>query len=286
LAALPDIVIALGLLVGFLVAYGMLYSYSYSLGPVLRGVAWFLNNLKVNVWFISVNVGEWLGKELLKLDRAVMHVLGSFAASMDSVIGAFLHANAQLFEQLARTIEGLSADTLTVLRTIRTETITRLTRGAIAAVNARVRALQAYAHAVDARLRAAQRALTHTLAVVRRSVAVTLPGRIAHVGSRVGRLERSARAQAKRLTRVEKLLSGAAVAALVATALTRLGLNWIRCSNVKRTGRAVCGMDTRLLDTLLLDAATLTVAFNLEEFAEALQAVTEQAADLIHDLAA
>jgi hypothetical protein len=64
--------------------------------------------------------------------------------------------------------------------------------------------------------------------------------------------------------------------------LKRLGLSWLRCPRVGKVGKTVCTMNPGLLESLLLDAALLTVAFNLEDFARELQSVTEDAAGLIN----
>jgi len=54
---------------------------------------------------------------------------------------------------------------------------------------------------------------------------------------------------------------------------------------VKKTGESICKMDSNLLDSLLLDAAALTVAFDLVTFAREVQAITEVVADEIHKFA-
>ena len=116
-------------------------------------------------------------------------------------------------------------------------------------------------------------------------VTVTLPHAIAHVGARVGSLERSVPRLNRRVTALEKKWALPAVVAVVSTALARLGLRWLRCGNVKKTGESICKMDANLLESLLLDAAALAVAFDLVTFAKDVQAITETVADEIHKFA-
>jgi hypothetical protein len=284
--ALPDIVIGLGLLVGFLAAYGMLYGYNYSLGPVLRGIAFFLNNLKVNVWFISVNVGAWLGKEFIRLDHAIQHILGAFVQTMDRLLGLFFHANARLVEQIAQWIDGIGRDTVTVIHSLGAGRIKKAVGAAVAPLRAQI------AH-VNSLLSTARATIKHDLAIAQKQIraaihatTVALPRSIGRVGGRVGHLERDLVNKGKRIKSLEKKLTVAGLTGLVTAVLVRkLGLGWLRCNNVGRAGRAVCGMDSSLLEALLLDAAALTVAFNLEEFARELQTVTGEAARLIHNFA-
>lgn len=128
-------------------------------------------------------------------------------------------------------------------------------------------------------------ARVHALEARVTALATATAGAIAHPIPRIGQLEREVAEHAKRLRKAEKALAGVGAAALVLTALKRLGLGWLRCSNVGKTGKAVCGLNPSVLEALLLEAATLTIAFNLEDFAEQMQAVTQEAADVIHNWA-
>lgn len=81
-----------------------------------------------------------------------------------------------------------------------------------------------------------------------------------------------------RLSRVEKLLGVAAFAGLLVRALERLGLKWLRCGNVTKAGRRVCGMDPSLLDSLLLDTLVVAGALSLVEFAKEVQGIEQEVA--------
>lgn len=112
----------------------------------------------------------------------------------------------------------------------------------------------------------------------------TLPKELARVTSRVGHVEKTLSGLRGHAGRIEALLGATAVATLVAAALSRLGLRWLRCGNVKKTGKAVCGMDGDLLSDLLLGVATLTVGLNIVTFAEEMGEVVEEVAADIHRL--
>src|SRR5262249_54450364 len=70
---------------------------------------------------------------------------------------------------------------------------------------------------------------------------------------RIGRLEREAPADAKRIGQLTRRFAPAAVAALVAAQVARLGFGWVRCSRVGKAGRAACGMNDDLLESLIAD---------------------------------
>lgn len=55
----------------------------------------------------------------------------------------------------------------------------------------------------------------------------------------------------KKLSWVQKIGLTGAAAATVALGVERLGLNWIKCENNKKVGKAICGLPAHLLDGLL-----------------------------------
>lgn len=81
----------------------------------------------------------------------------------------------------------------------------------------------------------------------------------------------------RRLKRLERLTAAGVAAGAVALALGRLGLGWIRCRNVTKAGKRLCGMDTALLDELLLGTVAIIGAASVVEFAKGLQAIEDEA---------
>lgn len=100
-----------------------------------------------------------------------------------------------------------------------------------------------------------------TIARVRplsRAVAVDIPADIAGLRERTEALGRSIENAWRAIRSREKLILGAGAAALLATALRRIGGSWLMCRNANLLGRGACRMDTSLVDALL--AGTLIVA--------------------------
>lgn len=108
----------------------------------------------------------------------------------------------------------------------------------------------------------------------------------AHAGSialpwvEVPKLTRRANAQAKRLTRIEKLLGVAAASALVARAF-RISTTCVRDGNVGKLARRLCGLDSLLMDALLLDTVLIVGAISVVDFAEGLLAIEDEAVKIL-----
>lgn len=106
-------------------------------------------------------------------------------------------------------------------------------------------------------------------------------GTIALPFPRLGSLERRARAQAGRLGRVEHKLGALTFTALVAAALARLGAGWLRCTNTRRAGKALCGMDANLLESLLAGALIISGSFSIRDFALGMEQIGDEAVGAI-----
>ena len=63
--------------------------------------------------------------------------------------------------------------------------------------------------------------------------------------------------------------------------LARLGLKWTRCNNVGKAGRQLCGLDTSLLDELLLDTVAILGTVSIVAFAHDLQGVTDESVNIM-----
>lgn len=70
-------------------------------------------------------------------------------------------------------------------------------------------------------------------------------------------------------------------AALVVTAIAKLGFDWIRCSKLRRFGPRICNIDGSLLDTLLLGTAAIFGTISLVTMAEAMVELEDELVPLV-----
>jgi len=127
---------------------------------------------------------------------------------------------------------------------------------------------------LDRAVARAEAQIAHYAHVVQHSIATTLP--------RLGNLERTAinaRSLPKWLKRhLVALLAGG----ILLRALSRIGLGWLKCRNVTKTAKRVCGLDKGFLDALLAGTILIAGTISLREFAKEVEDITEEASDLIH----
>jgi hypothetical protein len=74
----------------------------------------------------------------------------------------------------------------------------------------------------------------------------------------------------RRLRALENRAVGAVAVAAVAAALTRLGLNWIRCSNVAKVGKGICRAPLGWIESLLAGLVVVYGVVNIRTLAKEL----------------
>lgn len=213
---------------------------------------------------VNAHVEQWTADGLRSSERGIVYSINRFIDTAALLIGVPLAIALGLLE-LARYVVhqagrvATRVEVHTIVRPVKTvvKVVATVTKAQLQHLTARV-------HALEVRV-------AHAGRVAGAAIASPFP--------RLGRLERTVKADAKRLTKVERALAVGAAAAVTLAALKRLGLGWLRCGNVTRAGKAVCGLDGNLLDALLAEALLVTGTLSLVEFAKELQAIEHEVAD-------
>ena len=79
-------------------------------------------------------------------------------------------------------------------------------------------------------------------------------------------------------------IATAAFVAAVAVAVRRLGMNWVRCRNWKRIGKAVCGLPASRIDGLLAVLVGGLALADYRDLVREMQDVERVAAQEVVDL--
>jgi hypothetical protein len=227
----------------------------------------------------------WLGSrvtgDLHRIEQRVTNSLGNAADGLSARIGGVYHSAARLVEETGQKIE----DAYRLLGGV--AGIMELFvpyREVLALYHALAKAI-ARLHGSTKEQTKAINATTHTVTHVIKRIDtvqvraqaipadVVLPGELvplrAHVRAVEDRLARLWRwAQANKAV----VTTDAAVAA-VAVALPRLGVNWTRCANWRRIGRAVCGLPGGLVFEIFEAAIVSFAVLDICDFAAAAESV-------------
>jgi len=112
----------------------------------------------------------------------------------------------------------------------------------------------------------------------------TIPQDIAGLRARVREAENGVEHLWQRVRHLDRVTTGVLAGALVATALGRLGMGWLRCSNWRRIGRLGCRIPAGLLEGLLGDALEAFVVADLCDFMAALSTAVREVEPLLEGL--
>lgn len=254
------------------VLLGAQKAWKASAGALLRTVADALDVVSFRGIHLLGSLSSWVRKQ----DKRVESWLGKAAlASMDFATYMFQQA----WNTILWTVREIADLAVTVEQAIWTHKFTiakalitplrlfvdaqlRLVRKAIAVARDQTESLFGRAHkGID---------------YLTKQTSKAIPKQVGRVAARVGRLEKTLASPRWWRTHWETILTPAIAASIVATAFGRLGLRWLRCGNVKRTGRWLCGIPSDAL-AFLFDAATLAfLVTDICKLVTAMQAVAEK----------
>jgi hypothetical protein len=282
-------VAALGVVCVLMACLLLSYAYEHTFHVLLSKVAQVFIDATWNGPF-GIAIGfAFIGHALNSLDNAIRDGLYAGIQGTEwawhQTVGQF----AQLYHDLAHTVEQVSGGTLNALDWLRSNVLPEAIRLALNPVGTALAALQAqveqllhrtqpvvhdatkviYRDVPQALTKAEQAAIAAQVVVpaaVTKVIAIPQAG-IDYVGREAGALRRRVDELAKRLA--PSALGGVVAASVLGT----LGLGWLKCSNVGRVGRRVCGLDSRILDGLLAGLVAVLGGIGLLWFAAEVQAV-------------
>lgn len=224
---------------------------------------------------------------LKTLNREILNTIGAAAAKSEHTMGYMFHGVAMIQGWIARELVGLAVDVYAWADWFQHSHLPRWLKAAIYAAVPPLLIARLVRAAIDARLPHLLRttvintthSVTHTVVRVVRATAgaVAIPPWVIRLPWRIGHVERQLPGVWRRLRRLEKYLGATGAVALVTAAIAKLGLQWIRCANVTKAGRAACRTDGSLLDSLLADTLAIVSVMSVVEFADELRAIEEEA---------
>lgn len=270
--ALPELAALAALLAcAFLVM--LYYAYGYSIGAVMQLLVSMFRNLSFNLWLVG-NVGlGFIGDAIDGLDHAIRRAIGTGISETLSGWHYFLHVSAYSLTTMAHIIDSAFHDTYGALKTLREVTIPALLAAALAPLLRRLDWLEQQVAELPHNARVI---INQPLKVIEQRLAAVASAAIAVPLPRIGSLERELSALRDRLRSLERGGVVAAVGVVAGVMLSKLGLGWTRCSNVGKVARRLCGLDSLLLDALLIGTTAIVSSISLVEWAELMLEVEDE----------
>lgn len=266
----------------------ILWSWQATGGQLIKLTVALMQKATINVRFVHLNPFKYFIDALDGFDNAVSYAIGKLLIANQWAWNTFVHWQAVIWDKTTGVIGDLAHDTAKAFHVVRHSTIGMVLAGPVGLLLSRVGALEAKVKSLGDPAPAIVQKLTKVihaapdalspaeLSKVAKWVeahAPALPQAIANPWPRIRELEHDLRSQLDRIKSVPEKLTVAGIVGLTVAALSRAGLGWIRCSNVRDAGKAVCGMDRNILESLLADTALILGTVSLVEFAQGMQGV-------------
>lgn len=242
----------------------------------------------------------FIGDALLKVDNYVLEAIGTGIEQTEKGMHALLGAMTWLLQETADQLAGLAEDTSAALERLVQTWIPNQIRAFLKPYLGLLHTLQGelghllhapatIIHKTTQVLAPGLKALEGQVAKLEAKVAALATAGVAAnptpIIERVGAaapaipadIYRGIDSLWKDVKRIGKVLTPVGIVGLVAGALlATLKLPWLKCRNVDKAGRALCGMNTDVLEGLLAGLLALFGTFSLVEFAKYLLPIADE----------
>lgn len=264
---------AVGLLAlfGFVVLYGLLTAYKYTISVVLNWVAFVLAQVRIDAWRVHIAPFAFLSDAIKDADAYVAATIGAGALRCEKIAVRFFHAIAHLASLLGHLIGDLAVTMLHALQVLRHRIIPRLIHAAVSILRRLLAKLWKWVrHAFAAVLHRLLRFVKWA-----RHVVGSIVHRIAGIYKWARHAFGSVLHQIAGLFKLFRWLRGQLsvknLKRLLIAALFALGLEWLFALNVIRLVKRVVRWSHRFVDSLLYAFGKVDGNTTAEVFAKVAQ---------------
>jgi hypothetical protein len=263
------------------IALGLAVAWRNTIGALFEHLADVMDRVQFHAFGVHVRPLAPFSGGLRDLDWLIQNVLDVTVKGCEHATVWLFHSMISLWEWTSHEIARVSESAAQTIWRVTEHTIPNATRRALHHTDTRVAHERHSRSAALARTDSHVSALRDDVHAIGHATTVALPREIGRIRTREGFLEREFGGIRSRLRSLEGNLGAAAFAGLVITALGRIGLRWLRCGNVGKVGRRLCGMDPSLLESLLLDALVIGSLASVVEFAKDLRSIEDEAVSVM-----
>lgn len=228
----------------------------------------------------------WLGGKakapIHKIEQRLNSALASAAAGVELSIGKTWHALAYIVEQTGQVLIEAVRATAHIAWLVEVKYPLRALHYAATHVGARVKVIERTGTTVIREVKISRKQLG---AAVAAAVAAALhAGHLVitqhtdpfNLRAKIGHTWKQLRHLWARVSRLERITAGLGAVALVATALERMGLKWLRCPSLSRVGRKIgCG-GFGIIEEFLAPAFEAILVVDICRFARLSQALAHE----------
>lgn len=263
--------LTLGAVLVFIVCWGLHEGWNHTIGYGLRWIANQIDDVSVDVGVYTIRPFGFVADVFRSVDHRISHALAVAALNTESAVVSLWHLTAEVFWWSVHETKALALDTFHAMQYQITVTIPDAAKWARREA---VTVAHRLVHREAAIARAAEREIGH-VAHVAQAEAIAAGREAEHAldwsEAKVGQLERYIDGLDARVSRLAKRLTPSAIVALIgATIFTEFGLGWLRCNNVGRTGKRLCGLGLDALDALLVGTLAVEGTISLQSMANEL----------------
>jgi hypothetical protein len=258
-----------------IICYGLREAWGHTIGHGLRWLANEIEDVGISLgWFGSIHPFGFLASALRSVDHVVAHALAVAALNTENAATTMWHMTASVFWWTVHETKSLAVDTFHAIEHAVTVTVPDAAkwarREAVSEAHRLVHREAALRRAADAELRhlahVADADALHGIRAAEHALDWS-EAEVGHIGREINGLR-------ARLRAIERALSPAAIVALIgATIFKTFDLGWLRCSNVGRMGRFLCGLPLGLLEDLFAVEIIALVASDICDFANSVETI-------------
>ena len=275
----------LGTVLVFLVCLGLREGWDHTIGYGLRWIANKAEGVVIDLgWFGTYHVLGPIADAFRWIDHGISHALAVAALNTEKASAWLWHLTGRVFWWSVHETKHLALDAWHMFEHTYTVTIPDAAkwarREATAVAHRLVAKEEAARHAADAELGHLAHVAEHDAKVGIAQAEAALDWSEAQVGA-LGDYIKGLEGKVAQLAR--RLSPAALVGLIGATIFNDLGLGWLRCRNVNRMGRALCGIPEQLLkDALELIAGAVLFQSLCEVMPLVTEAVDVVGLELVH----
>jgi hypothetical protein len=234
-------------------------------------------------------VGRLVAQPIHRIEQKVSNYLGGLESHIDVSMGGYIHALATGVGQLASGEAEAGWATWLIAKVVHATRVavdalpsTGTVTGKITKVYKITKTYPRYVTNVyKIAAHAAPGALVGTVRAIAGTLDDVVTWDIPRLWKRTKALERRVDDVTRRIRGARTVIGASVFAGLLVAALAKLGLGWVRCSNVRKLGRRACGMDASQIEGLLLDTIAIVGTVSLIEFIRDAQAIEAVALDAL-----